>query len=47
MRAGSVGVCLIDDCGDNDVPLMEMSAHGKLICMYMCLSVCLSMCRCG
>ena len=25
VRAGSISVCLIDDCRDSDVPLMEIS----------------------
>ena len=33
VRAGSVCVCLIDDCGDNDMPLMEVSAHGEWTCL--------------
>ncbi|XP_048580764.1 intermembrane lipid transfer protein VPS13D isoform X3 [Nematostella vectensis] len=28
VRAGTVCVCLIDDCGDTDVPLIELSTQG-------------------
>ena len=30
MNADSIMLCLIDDCGDADIPLAEIACNGKL-----------------